>query len=139
VKSPVDATISVVDGVGITMESSIPPVAPTEEDEASIGLGEGVGVTIGTGIPAVEPTLETEGSASLGTDSSDEAEGDVGSTGSEGTPCVEPISGVVRAGSDAESPGLVIGEGETTTVSALSEDEGRRCNSDSNMFDMSED
>jgi hypothetical protein len=136
---PVDASISVADGTGIAIEVGIPPVEPTEGVEGSIGLGEGVGVRIGTGIPAVEPTMGTDDNDSLGTGSSGEAEGNVGRRGSEGTLCVEPISGVVRTGSEAESPGLVIGEGETTTVSALSEDEGRRCSSDSNMFEMSED
>ena len=133
--------------VGSTGVAGTPSVEPTEGVEDSctdvwMGLGEGEGVGVRTG---VEPTLDTDGGAWLetgGEDSSIETPDDEERTDSEGTPCVDPtsvfddgcgdISGedVVGVGSDVESPVLVMGEDETTTVSALSVDEGCKCHSD---------
>lgn len=145
---PVGATISVPDGVGVTTgelvgstglgdvvvgsmgDSGTGSVEPTEGVEGSIALDEGeeVGVRMGPETPPVEPTLEVDDDTSLDTASADEVEVEVGRTGSEGTPCVEPTSSEV-----------VIGDGETITVSTVSDDEGRRCSSDSKIFEISED
>lgn len=138
--------------VGSTGDSGTPPVEPTEGVEGSctgvsigLGEGEGVGLITGTGIAPVDPTLETNGNPWLEADGAGFSVGtaeEVGRTGSEGTPCVEPTSvfgeDSVSAGSDAASPGLETGDGETTIVSAFSVDEGRRCHSDSKKEDRFE-
>lgn len=131
-----------------TIDEGMPPVGATTEGldgsgagvEVSTGLGEGegegVGVRTGRGIPPLEGALDTGAGVSL--DAAVDDADDVGRMGFEGTGCAEPTSGVVDIGSDAELPALVMGEGETMTVSTVSEDDGRRCNIDSKMLEMSE-